>query len=104
MIRSVSFLLVLLGGCAGQPQAASTPPAQPHKVKVDASNVVAVQHAGYKLVDKNGQQLYCRTEVVTGSRINSRTTCLTEQELNEQVAATQQAMKNMPPPVPVAGH
>jgi hypothetical protein len=50
MIRSVSLLLVvLLGACAGQPQASSTPPDRPHKVKVDASNVVAVQHAGYKL-------------------------------------------------------
>jgi len=93
---------VLLAGCAAR--TASAPPPEPHKVKVDASNVVAVQHAGYKVVNKNGEKLFCRTDPVTGSRIQTRTTCLTETELDEQLAATQQALKNMPQNAPIAGH
>ncbi len=111
-----SIAMGLLVGCAGQPPAAppavvvrpaiaaqpaavvaatpATAAAQPetHKVKVDASNVVEVQQAGYKLVNKNGEPLYCRTDPITGSRIQTKTVCLTERELHTQMNATQQSM------------
>lgn len=105
--------IVLLVGCAGQPPAAPPPlaaqppavaapaaasPAQPkpapetHRVKVDAFNVVEVQRAGYKLVNKDGQSLFCRTDFITGSHVRTTTICLTEQELTEQMNTTQQSM------------
>jgi hypothetical protein len=105
------FTAVLLVGCAGEPSAqppiatrvvvatpavAETAPLQEtHAVKVDNSNLVAVQKAGYKLVTKDGIPLYCRTDTVTGSRILTRTTCLTEQELYDQMNATKQSMEHL---------
>jgi hypothetical protein len=116
MIRiSVCFFAVataaVIVGCAGhptQPTAAAPPPvtSQPaittqvaasnapvtRQVPIDASNVAAVQQAGYKLVNKDGAKLYCRTDPVTGSRVRTVTTCLTEQELFDRMHEMQQAM------------
>jgi hypothetical protein len=95
--------VIVLAGCASQPTPA--PSAEPHRVKVDASNVVAVQRAGYKLVNKDGESLYCRTDTVTGSRLQTRTICLTERELDDQMNATKQGMERInqaAPPLP--GH
>jgi hypothetical protein len=106
-MRPGSFLWIsLLTGCAGQPPPAAAPrpvvataasqPAQgapdTHKVKLDANNIVEAQQAGYKFVNKNGEPLYCRIDPITGSRIQTRTVCLTEQELQTQMSNTQQAM------------
>jgi hypothetical protein len=105
--------MILLAGCAGQPPAQPPiasrvvqvqPPASAavgassestHTVKVDTTNIVAVQKAGYKLVTKDGVPLYCRTDTLTGSRISTRTTCLTEQELYDQMNATKQSMEHL---------
>jgi hypothetical protein len=115
MTRLGSFLwIALLVGCAGQPpaprpMAAAQPPTAPpaaapqpavpaaetHKVKVDASNVEAVQRAGYRLVNKGGEPLFCRTDPITGSRLQTRTTCLTEQELYDQMSTMKQTMDRM---------
>ena len=97
-MQSAIFLCsaIVLAGCAGAPPAdAPTTPANPpvtHRVKIDASNIVAVQYAGYKLVNKDGEPLYCRTDPVTGSHIQTRTVCLTERELQEQMNANRQAL------------
>ena len=90
------FSAMVLGGCVGTPPAneaktSAAPPAT-HRVKVDQSNIVAVQHAGYKLVTREGEPLYCRTDTITGSHLQTRTVCLTERELQEQMNANQQAM------------
>jgi len=50
------------------------------------------KHAGYKLVNKDGEKLYCRTDPITGSRLQTKTQCLTEQELYDQMHQTQNAM------------
>jgi hypothetical protein len=89
MQRAIFLILAsMLVGCASAP----TSPPETHRVKVDASNIVAVQYAGYKLVTKNGEPLYCRTDTVTGSRLETRTVCLTERELQDQMNANKQAM------------
>jgi hypothetical protein len=93
MSRSASGLVivvgttVLLSGCATK----SEPPVT-RQVKVNASNVEAVQKAGYKLVNKDGQKLYCRTDLITGSHVRTKTTCLTEQELYDQMTEMKQSM------------
>jgi hypothetical protein len=109
-MRSANLLfVVLLAGCAGQQTApppavvvavAATPTATPldpdqHRVKVDATNVADVQLAGYKLVNKQGESLYCRTDPITGSRLQTRTVCLTEQQLLDQMNATKQSMEHL---------
>jgi hypothetical protein len=95
MFRNVSGVViffgaaVLLAGCATK---SSEPPPVTHQVKVDASNVEAVQRAGYKVVNKDGQKVYCRTDMITGSHVRTKTTCLTEQELYDQMQQMKQSM------------
>jgi hypothetical protein len=106
---SVCILVAAVAGCAGHPQQPAATAGQPvaaaapaaaattkapvtRQVPVDASNVAEVQRAGYKIVNKEGQKLYCRTDPITGSRLQTRTTCLTEQELYDQIHETQNAM------------
>ena len=94
-------------GAAGQPAAVAAPPPAAaatagtaattkgpvtRQVKVDASNVAEVQRAGYKVVNKDGEKLYCRTDPITGSRVQTHTQCLTEQELYDQINETQNLM------------
>jgi hypothetical protein len=99
MIRSRNSLLVLAvavvcvaaAGCANQP----AQPRATRQVPIDSSNVAEVQRAGYKIVNKDGQKLYCRTDPITGSRIQTRTQCLTEQELYDQMEQTKESMTSI---------
>src|SRR6185437_1267396 len=83
MIRSrngLALFAVILGatGCAG-------PPAQPPVTgRVSGENIAEAQKAGYRVINQNGQPLYCRKDPVTGSRLQMRTQCLTQQQLDEQ--------------------
>ena len=109
MKRSSVWILVAaaaVAGCAGQPQQPASTASQPvaaaapattkgpvtRQVPVDASNVAEVQRAGYKVVNKDGEKLYCRSDPITGSRVQMHTQCLTEQELYDQIRQTQNAM------------
>jgi len=96
---SVCILIAAIAGCAGHPQQSGAPAGQPvaqqpvtKQVPVTLSNATEVQHAGYKLVNKDGEKLYCRTDPITGSRLQTKTQCLTEQELYDQNHQTQNAM------------
>lgn len=115
---SVCILVAAVAGCAGHPQQSAATARQPvavamtapvaaapaatmtkgpvtRQVPVDASNVAEVQRAGYKVVNKDGEKLYCRTDPITGSRLEKRTQCLTAQELDDQMRDTQRAMNHM---------
>jgi len=101
---SVCILLAAIAGCAGHPQQPAGAAGQPvaaaatskepatRQVPVTMANVAEVQHAGYKVVNKDGEKLYCRTDPITGSRLQTHTQCLTEQELYDQMHQTQNAM------------
>jgi hypothetical protein len=99
MKRLQLLLGVLVAGCAAQPAPTSLPVTR--QVKVDASNVVEVQKAGYKLVNKDGEPLYCRTDFVTGSHVQTRTQCLTPAELDQQTDTTKSIMSGFAPKAPV---
>lgn len=115
-------LLVVLAGCAGtapKKETAAAAPAAPaapaatqqanangateSRVKLDASNIAEAQAAGYKIVTKNGEKLYCRKDFATGSHLSTKTTCLTEAERQKEYEAARTAMDDMrklnPPPV-----
>jgi hypothetical protein len=114
LVSTAVALVIAAAGCAGhaeqpasaagQPVAAVAPAVAPaaaaatakgpatRQVKVDASNVAEVQRAGYKVVNKDGEKLYCRTDPITGSRVQTHTQCLTEQELYDQINETQNLM------------
>jgi hypothetical protein len=78
----------MLSACAAKPEQVA-----PRQVKVDATNVVDVQKAGYTIQNKDGQKLYCRRDIVTGSHVQHKTTCLTEAEMIEMQNRTQAGME-----------
>jgi hypothetical protein len=84
-----TLLILAAAGCASTES--QSPPAA-RQVPVDSKNVVDVQRAGYKLVNRDGEKLYCRRELETGSHLNYQTICLTEQQLTEQNGDAQQQM------------
>ncbi len=83
------------------PTAAAAAPseAKPEKAAVDP---VALKKAGYKLVNENGQELYCRQDLSTGSHLKKTKTCLTERELDQLMTNTRREIEYMrtrtPPP------
>jgi hypothetical protein len=93
-MRSILCALALLAGVGCTTTAPQSPPV-PHQVPVDAKNVVDVQRAGYKIVNKDGQTLYCRRELATGTHINNQTTCLTAEQLAQQMSDAQQGLERV---------
>ena len=97
LIGGVLAACVLLG-CASKPAG----PPETKQVKVDGSNVAEAQAAGYKIVNEDGKTLFCRKELLTGSHVRYKTSCLTEQEwkqMAESGRATVQDMgRRVPPP------
>jgi len=88
IILGVAMVAGSLSGCASQQ------PQQPvtRQVKVTTANVEEVQRAGYKIVNKDGEKLYCRTDLITGSHVRTKTQCLTEKELYDQMEETRRTM------------
>lgn len=107
----------IIAGCAGQPsklpsiREAASPTASPRPAaspsdqsgSVAGKRVLEAKKQGFKLVNKDGDVLYCRTELKTGSHVVKETTCLTEEQLDEVHQQTNQDLRNqlrpqLPPP------
>jgi hypothetical protein len=54
-----------------------------------ASPEKATSRGGYRLVTRNGEQVYCRKEAATGSLTRVLETCLTEAELEARMGSDQ---------------
>jgi len=97
-IMIAGVIAVLAAGCATTPK---EPPAT-KVVPIDASNIAEAQAAGYKVVNKDGQDLLCRKELLTGSHARYRTSCLTPDEwktlADTQRSTVQDMARRMPPP------
>jgi hypothetical protein len=81
----------LLAACVSQP---ADPPVT-KRVKVDASNIAEAQAAGYRVVNRNGQTLYCHKEYLTGSRLKSQTSCLTVTQWAELSQGSRDVINDM---------
>ena len=92
-IGVIAALSCLLGACASEPV---TEPAAPTKTVQEA------WQAGYKLVSQNGETVYCREQLKTGSHLRKETICLTKAELEVARAASKRNLEQMqrqtPPP------
>jgi hypothetical protein len=108
-------VLILVAGCAGQP---TSPPvvvekvpagakeiAPPTEGTVDATRLAEAKKMGYKLVNQDGQELYCRNDLKTGSRVQHELVCLSRKDLDELRARTQQGLaENAREMHPAGGH
>jgi hypothetical protein len=74
----------------------TAPAASPaEQEKPAAVDPIALKKAGYKIVNENGQTLYCRQDMSTGSHLKKTTTCLTEQELEQLKTSTRREIEYM---------
>jgi hypothetical protein len=94
---SVTLAALAIAGCASH---ASKEPAVERQVPVDASNIVEVQKAGYKIVNRDGQKLYCKRDLNTGSHVRYTTSCLTEQEMTALIQASRRSVDAMRRDIP----
>ena len=86
------------------PIGAASADADADQTKADATKLDAealqealldAKAAGYKLVDRNGKEVVCKKETVTGSRIATRTVCLTLQQWADQRRAHSRAIEEI---------
>jgi hypothetical protein len=91
----LAAIVVALTACAEHPPADTGT----HRVKVDASNIVEVQRAGYTIMNKNGERLYCSKDPKTGTHLQVTTTCLTEQEWQQVHDATRRTLQTLAPTI-----
>lgn len=83
--------VVFIAGCASTPKE----PAAERRVPIDATNIVPAQKAGYKVVNKDGQTLYCKRSLNTGSHLRYSTSCLTEKEWEDLADASKRSVDAM---------
>jgi hypothetical protein len=96
-------------GCAGQPNTAASAAApaavknQPQQTAPDSEREKQRLHEamkrGYRLVNTNGEELYCRTDWATGSHIQQTTVCLTARQLDEIHLQNQQMLERPNPSI-----
>jgi len=100
-LLSVAAVASLAVACASAPKPAeqanaqAIPSATAKDAELTGEKIVALQHAGYKIVNKNGEKLYCSTDAKTGSRLQKDNTCLTEKELLALREETKRNMQNV---------
>ena len=90
--------ILLLGACASKPEQAAQPAKvvpPPTDVTLDELNV-AIEN-GVKLQNEKGEEMLCRREKKTGSRLSRETICMTKAEWlrvsEESQRATRKSMR-----------
>ena len=80
---------IVVAGCAGQPTNSQPQLGGGEISTTDAQRLAAARNLNLKLVNKDGQQLYCRSNYQTASRIQRDTTCYTADQLEVLQQQTQ---------------
>jgi hypothetical protein len=87
----------LLVACATQAPVPTPTPTQPQpqtQTQARTSSAKFQVPIGYQKAMVKGQEVYCRTDVDTGSRISRTTTCYTMAQLQSQSADIQNSISN----------
>ena len=83
-MRTLLLLTAILAvGCASQPTNPSRASIEGQPTATDAQRLAMARNLNLKVVDKDGQQLFCRSNYMTTSRIQRDTTCYTADELDK---------------------
>jgi hypothetical protein len=83
--RILMSMSIMLAGCAGQgPPAAFISPsgAAAPTADIEAQRLAAAKNLNLKVMNKDGQELYCRANLVTGSHIQRDTRCYTAEQVD----------------------
>lgn len=80
---------------ATEPAAAESPAQALAEGTLTADMIMAAQKAGYTIKNENGQQLLCRKDLQTGSRLRYKTSCLTARQWEQMQADTDLQLKSM---------
>lgn len=101
-MRALLFLTaVLVAGCAGQPTTPQTASSGGRIAASEEQRLALARNLNLKVIDKDGQQLFCRSNYMTASRIQRDTTCYTADQLDKMEARQQRELdqlNNMPAP------
>jgi hypothetical protein len=62
----------------------------------DEQRVSEAKKAGFKLVNTNGEPLFCRTDPKIGSRVQKETTCLTAKQLDDMHDQVRLGLSKLP--------
>jgi hypothetical protein len=83
-MRALMLMTVMLiVGCANQPPTpASSPAAAVPTPDIETQRLAQARNLNLKVVNKDGQQLFCRSNFITTSRIQRDTTCYTADQLD----------------------
>lgn len=81
------------GGAAAPSRTVATP--APAAVTAGDSKTLADVPYGFQLVVQKGEEYYCRRELITGSRTNTRDVCLTKAQMEAQRSGTEDYLKRM---------
>jgi hypothetical protein len=92
----IAAVAMLIGGCAAQPPAPTTSPAAAVPTgDVDAQRAAQARNLNLKVMSKDGQQLFCRSNYQTASRIQRDTTCYTADQLDAMEARQQRELDQL---------
>jgi hypothetical protein len=84
-MRARILMPLILAGCAAQgPPAAFISPsgAAAPTADIEAQRLAAAKNLNLKVMNKDGQVLYCRANLVTGSHIQRDTRCYTAEQVD----------------------
>src|SRR5512141_2068724 len=94
--------LLALVGCASPRQHLSEPASQAPRTPSPVVTLAEARRLGYRIVDENGQMVYCRDQIETGSHVRKDTICLTAEELAAARDASKRNLEQLermiPPP------
>ena len=92
----VSIAAFVLTACASQSQQpARDGSLPPPPIQLTEETILEAQRAGYSLVTKEGQQVLCRRDPQTGSRLQHNITCLTARDWERMRDSSQDALQDM---------
>ena len=64
--------------------------------RTDEKRIADAKKQGYKLVNTNGEELFCRTDPKIGSRVQKETTCMTAKQLDDMHDQTRLGLSKLP--------
>ena len=95
-MRALMLLTAILAvGCASPPPKPQTASSGGTIAASDAQRLELARNLNLKVIDKDGQQLYCRSNYVTTSRIQRDTTCYTADQLDKMEAQQQRELDQL---------